>query len=227
MKAIISLLIFIFSSQLFATQTILLEGDNRDYKCSYRSTLLQGMKSPREFVKRINTLNLSVDCLAKDQRHFIVRTSKKVRGVTFGTHAAASKVVSVEGGMELVITIYDEETLMIGLVSYEGGGASVSLPVGASITKGALHGTCKTVYDYLGNFQTFSVLGMNKSYGTANELTHPHRTHCDSSSNTIGASMSVVGYAMTHYQQASQFYYLRGERVEELIEYITRYHPLD
>lgn len=227
MKVIISFLLIVFTGQLFANQTILLEGDNRDYKCAYRTTLLKGVKSPQEFRKRIDQLNLSVDCLANDQRRFIISSKRNIKGITFGTHAAVSKVVSVEGGLELVITIVDEQTLMIGLVSYEGGGASVSLPVGASITKGVLHGSCQTVYDYLGNFQTFSFLGMNKSYGTENELTHPHRTHCDSSSNTVGASMAVVGYTMTHYQKASQFYYLRGERVEELIEFITRYHPLD
>jgi hypothetical protein len=132
----------------------------------------------------------------------------------------------MEGGIELVLLVSDEQTLMAGLVHYEGGGASVSLPVGASITKGAIHGECRSIENYLGNFQTFSFLGMNKSFGTAEELTHPHRTHCDSSSNTVGASMSLLGYSMTHYSAASQFYLLRGERVEELIEFITRYHPL-
>lgn len=221
------LLILLISLSANAYKTITLDGDNRDYKCNYRSTLLKGVASPSLLPKLIENLNLSVDCLASDQRHFIINSDLSIRGITFGTHASVSKVVSIEGGAELVITIFDNQTLMIGLVRYKGGGASVSLPIGASITKGALHGECKTIDNYLGNYQTFSLLGMNKSYGTANEIRNPHRTFCDSSSNTLGASMSLLGYSMTNYKRGSEFFYLKGHRVEELIEFITRYHPLE
>ena len=225
-KLLLSFVLLFWAITGSAYQTVTLDGDNRDYSCSFRTTLIKSIEHPHRFKDYLKNLNLSPDCLDQDQRRFIIKTARKIRGITFGTHASVSKVVSVEGGLELVLVIIDDQTMMAGLVHYEGGGASVSLPVGASITKGVLHGECRSVESYLGNFQTFSLLGMNKSFGTAEELRHPHRTHCDASSNTVGASMSVIGYSMTHYSAASKFYLLKGERVEEMIEFITRYHPL-
>ncbi len=227
LKQFICLLLIFNSFSVWSYETITLDGDNRDYKCKFRSVLLKGISSPAKLPELIKTLNLSTNCLSDDQRHFVESSNLSIRGLTFGTHASVSNVVSVEGGAELVITVHDNKTLMVGLVNYEGGGASVSLPVGASITKGAIHGKCKSIENYLGNFQTFSLFGVNKSFGTVDEVSrNPKRTYCDSSSNTVGASLALVGYSMTHYHKASPFYLLKGERVEELIEFITRYHPI-
>ncbi len=227
MKKVLAIFLLLISIHGWAYQLVQLNGDNRDYACGFRQILAKEAAHPEKFIDYLQELNLSVDCLSKDQRRFIVESKLPIRGVTFGVHTSASKVISVEGGDEFVITVYDEHTLMVGVVSYVGGGASLSLPVGVSITRGAIHGNCRTLDNYLGNFHNFSLLGMNKSFGTADEFTDPHRTHCDASSNTVGASMSLVGYSVTRYRKSSPFVLIQGERVEELIEFITRYHPLN
>jgi hypothetical protein len=38
--------------------------------------------------------------------------------------------------------------------------------------------------------------------------------------------MSIVGYSVTKYKQASEFILLKGERVEQLIEFVDQYHPV-
>lgn len=211
----------------YAYRTFTLSGDNRDFKCGYRKTLTESMINKKNFLPSILNLNLSPECLTKEQRQFIQRTEQPVRGIMYGVDGSASKGLEIEGGMELVITAYDRHTLMVGLVKYKGGGASVGLPIGASITTGILHGNCNTIDKYLGHFQNFSVIGINKSFGTENEITNFELTRCNSSSNTVGLSMSLLGYSMTSYEAASQFILLKGARAEELIEFIDRYHPIN
>ncbi|MFA6238073.1 MAG: hypothetical protein WC635_12140 [Bacteriovorax sp.] len=217
---------FLFSATAFASaRVIYLTGDNRDYTCGYRNIVLQAIKGQKIFRSLVQALNLSPECLNSDQKRFIERTDNKIRGITFGISGGVSKIIGADAGIELVITIVDRNTLMAGIVSYKGGGASVSLPVGISITTGVLHGDCKTIENYLGHFHNFSLLGFNKSFGTTGEIFH--RTKCDSSSNTDGFSMALLGYSVSNYRARSEFIMIRGERAEEFIQYIDQFHPIN
>ena len=225
-KTIQALFLILSLQSAMALKTIRLEGSNDDYKCSYRSLLLNIGQKRTQLDKRIENLNLSLDCLTSDLKHTIEYNRKHIRGITFGTHASVTKGVSFEGGVELVIMVKDQDTLMLGFVNYLGLGASIALPYGASITRGVIHGQCKDIDDYLGSFQTVSVLGMNKSIGTKGLFKGIKRTRCDGNSITLGATSSLVGVSSTKYSKMGEYYLLKGQRVEELIEFITRYHPV-
>jgi hypothetical protein len=220
------ILILLFVSNLWAANTIYLPGNNSDYKCSFRPALLKTISHKENFAYELKNINFSPECLDKDQTFFINNTKKDVSGFFFGAHYATSNVLGIEGGFELVITVYDDKTLMIGVVSFAGASASISLPVGASITKGVLYGDCDNITNYLGHFQNISMAGMNASYGSKNELSNFEYTGCNSVSSTKGFSVSLLGYSVSDYQKYSNFYFLKGERVHDLIEFITRHHPL-
>jgi hypothetical protein len=218
---------FLFeSAPVFAYRSLSLDGDNRDYKCGFPNALFKTIKNKENLVSAISNLNFSPDCLDPDQKRFIENTDNAVSGILFGLSGSISKSLGIEGGAELVLTIYDRHTIMAGLVKYAGGGVYVSLPFGASPVYGVLHGDCNSIEKYLGNFHTFSLLGFNKSFGAKNELQDLELSKCDASSNTDGFSMSIVGYSVTKYKQASEFILLKGERVEQLIEFVDQYHPV-
>lgn len=217
----ITALFFLIISNTWAAKPIYVDGDNSDYVCSFRSILMKNITTKSNFAKDLKEINFSPECLEKDQIHFIKNTKKNIKGIFYGIHYDVSRSIAIESGYELVITIYDEETLMVGIVSFAGAGASLGLPIGASFTKGVLYGDCENINNYLGHFQNISLVGMNASYGTQNELTSFGFTGCDSVSTTVGFSLSLIGYSMTNYKKYSKFYFLKGERVHDLIEFVT------
>lgn len=212
---------------------IILRGNNDQYKCDFRSLLIVGIRDHKNFVEDLKKVNYSPKCLDEDQIRFIRESGKDTRGVIFGTHIAASAGIGVEGGFELIMTALDEETLMVGIVSYKGAGISLGLPVGASITTGVIHGNCRSIDQYLGIFYNLSALGLNKSYGKinndgidkaeyeANEESDSEELGCNSSSNTTGLSLSLLGYSITDYKKYSPYYLLKGKRAKEMIDFIN------
>lgn len=216
MKYLLAITFFFILTSAYASPVLFLDGDNANFNCNFRSSV-----TTREKIESaIHKMNFSLDCLNEDQIRFIKKGKENITGITFGVNGAIAKGIGVDAGSELVVMVYDDHTLMVGLVDFYGGGAGVGLPLGASITTGVIHGECNTIDQYLGNFQNFSFLGLNKSFGTADELKKIYMTKCNASSNTDGLSMSLLGYTMTRYQKASEFFMVKGERVKELIKFI-------
>ena len=120
-SSILTLILGLFlSTPVFAFRTLILEGDNRDFKCNYQNVLLKSMKNNSELVTSLNNLNFSPECLNPDQKRFIEKSHRSIKGFTFGMNGSLSKNLGLEGGMELVFTIYNRHTLMAGLVKYSG-----------------------------------------------------------------------------------------------------------
>lgn len=224
--AILLLMLIVLGQVAFAEKTITLHGNNRDFNCHYRSLVKNTSLNPKNFVAELSKINFSPECLNSDLKHFIETTDNDISGFFYGVTASGTKGINIEVGLELVITVFDRHTLMAGLVKYGGGGVGIGLPLGASITTGALHGDCKKIDDYLGNFHNFSFLGLNKSFGST-DMTHFKLTNCNASSNTDGLSMTLIGYSVSNYLPASEFVFIKGERVEELINFINLYHPIN
>lgn len=208
----------------FKELNLTLNDSNSDYKCKFRSSLFKKEKfDDDELLDLLRNMSFSTDCLTSEMVWQIEneKDTKKINGFAFGVTGGASITVGLSGGVEIVLIAKDRETLMVGMVNYGGITLELALPVGASITNSILSGKCNTIYDYLGNFNTATVIGLSKNYGNDGKfLFFGKNTGCNSTTYTLGASTAIAGGSTTRYAQATSFVNIKGERVQGLINYI-------
>lgn len=147
---------------------------------------------------------------------------EKIVGITFGINIGALILTS---GTELVLIPLDGDTVMVGMIRYDGGGLAKSpINLGGGFTQSVIHGECKNgIPSYLGWFKTKSFVGTTKSTGIINAFTDKQKkTNCNSHSYTRGSTMALLGAGRLHYEQVGKFMLVTGPRVIKLINLINR-----
>ena len=142
----------------------------------------------------------------------------KVIGFSFGTVLEASLIIGTTIGTELVVIPWDDNTLMVGMVRFQGGSLSASLS-GGSLTQSVIYGKCKNgIFGYLGFFQSKGMIAMMQNTGV--KMFFGKRTSCNSITSVRGSTSPIAGVALTMYEQLGNFALVKGPGIQRMLDYI-------
>lgn len=209
-----------------------LNGTNNGKTCGYLEVLSESMLDTNgDISKSLKKMNWDPCCVPSDIKTLLSQAQEHVAGFMVGVEAGASiPGLAVIGpganiGREVVFLRTGPDSLQVAVVKYDGLATSISLPAGASVTRGMLYGDCLKMSDYLGYFKTFTVGGVHlENVGMSS---HPYdltatRTNCNSKSYTTGATAALVGIEGTYYEMGSKIVEVKGPQIRALLDMIDR-----
>ncbi|MBT6326770.1 MAG: hypothetical protein HOJ35_12445 [Bdellovibrionales bacterium] len=193
--------------------------ENSNYEHSCPTGHVWDRKNFNSIEKIIRSTSFVPECIwgtiDKNAKYYV---ENKVVGFSFGSVLEASLFIGTAIGTELVVIPWDDNTLMVGMVRFQGGSLSASLS-GGSLTQSVIYGKCKNgILGYLGLFQSKAMIAMMQNTGV--KMFFGKRTGCNSITSVRGSTSPIVGVALTIYEQLGNFAFVQGPGVQSMLDYI-------